>query len=315
MKKTLLLLLISIFTAALLFGATALVSKGISQKVADCPSDTSDDYTIEEFIPPKKTCYSLSEINSYKLNPDGSGEYILTQEIDFDGTGMSMVVKNNTNGNIQEYTYNCDYFKLDDQLLKFEEYFWFDFSIEENANANGVLTPGKYSADVILVTDDGGYITTPFYFTVEASPEATTPTEPETQNNTEAEQGTEKPTQENALVMPKLSKRWHKVNDDGGHIEILQQNGNDLKLLVTNSYNGTHFVSTKVSITLKDVHMVDGVMKGTSAFNYTDSTDNKGVGVISVSENSIVLTMKQEYDKGAGWSVNNTTGKYIIEEK
>ena len=115
--------------------------------------------------------------------------------------------------------------------------------------------------------------------------------------------------------MPKLSKRWHKVNDDGGHIEILQQNGNDLKLLVTNSYNGTHFVSTKVSITLKDVHMVDGVMKGTSAFNYTDSTDNKGVGVISVSENSIVLTMKQEYDKGAGWSVNNTTGKYIIEEK
>ena len=226
-----------------------------------------------------------------------------------------MVVKNNTNGNIQEYTYNCDYFKLDDQLLKFEDYFWFDFSIEENANANGVLTPGKYSADVILITDDGGYITTPFYFTVEALPEVTTPTEPETQDNTEAEQETEKPTQENTLVMPKLSKRWHKVNDDGGHIEILQQNGNDLKLLVTNSYNGTHFVSTKVSITLKDVHMVDGVMKGTSAFNYTDSTDNKGVGVISVSENSIVLTMKQEYDKGAGWSVNNTTGKYIIEEK
>ena len=329
MKKTILLLLISTFATALLFSVTALMSKTYSERAIDSTISTSSAYTILHFEPPIKNVYTLDEINCYIPN-EGSDcpNHTLKQEIEFDGEGMFMIVKD-ANNNVRTYEYSCEYFEIDGQILKFEEYFKFDFDIEENLNEYGLLEERIYTANVILVTDNGDCITHDFDFFIEDAPATPTDTQSapqpstekitETQEPTEkpteklTEKPTEKPTEKSNLVIPTLKKHWNKANETGQHIEILSQNGNKLTMIITNANDASDIVSTEFTVTLNNVYESDGLIKGNGTFHYTDSLGIKGVGVIIVSKNTIILDMSSQYPAGqnTGWCVNTSTGKYI----
>lgn len=315
MKKTMLLLSISIFATALLFSATALISKNMSNKVAECANHTSSVYEVVEFIPPTKQVYELNEINNYIQNPDCSN-HTLEQDIDFDGAGMSMTVLD-SEGNQHTYDYACDFFEIDGQMLKLEDYFTFDFNVEDNVNEYGILSEGFYTANVILTTDDGEYITQDFDFLIENTPKTSDQTQLDNQsqieNNSQAQAPTEKSPKKNNLVMPTIKKNWDKVNKSGEHIEILRQKGNNFTMIITNSNYGAKMVSTEVSFRLNNVYISNGVIKGDGYFHYTDSLKRTGTGHVKVSKNSIVLDMNEDcpLEYSSGWLINTSTGKYI----
>ena len=310
MKKTIQLLLISTLATVLLFSATILVSQIHTEKVYTSTNSTSSVYKVVDFSPPNKTVYSLEEINRYIPNDDNitCANHTLKQEIDFDGTGMTMTIEDNK-GQRQTYEYTCDYFVIDGQTLKCEEYFVFDFDVDKYLNEYGLLGEGNYDADVILITDDGECLTEEFHFCIEDVPE----TEAETQSATQPHTEPQEPTEKSNLVIPTLKKHWNKANEEGQHIQIINQDGNNLTLLITNSNADSDTVSTQVSVELSNVYLKDGEIKGEGTYRYIDSLGNHGVGGIKVSKNSIILDMNSYHsgDTNNGWCVNSSTGKYV----
>ena len=317
MKKTMQLLLISILATVLLFSVTVLVSQTLMERVYKSSYNTSSVYKVVDFTPPNKTVYTLDEINSYIPNDDTivATNHTLKQEIDFDGEGMAMTIEDK-NGNIKTYEYTCDYFEIDGQTLKCEDYFLFDFNADKYLNEYGLLEEGICAANIILITDDGECLTHEFDFSIVTVPknekETHSPTQPQTEAQvpTQPKTETQEPTEDSNLVIPKLKKHWNNANEMGQHIQITHQNGNELTLLITKFSPDSGAVSTQVSVELNNVYINNGEIKGVGTFNYIDSLAHYGGGRINVSKHSITIDMKCQYASGA-WCVNSFTGKYI----
>ncbi len=349
MKKTTVLLICSFLAVAILFGATAVVAKNISLNKMDEELSTSSLYEIVEFVEPDKTEYYLSDVQTVPVTAN-KDENRFIQKIDFDGTGMSITVRNVKTGEEQKYDYTCNYFELDGQIVIEEDNISFRF----DPGMNVMLTEGQYTADVILVTDDGESVIHKMPFTIVKDPvetqapteketikETQTPTQAPTQNETQAEVQSEtptltessqnnkpsdkktqnqeeKPTEANETsddgpVLSDITRTWNHMNNPNGvSLSINSQSGNTLNMTITCiKPNASQVVCADISVTLDDVWQDGNVVRGSGSFSYTDSFSNTGTGEIAVSDNVIILSINEETNAGLGFGISYASGKYI----
>lgn len=338
MKKTISMVLIAIFVISSVIGVTAVISK--NNIIKKPPLDTiaenttsSEHYEVIEFVPPEKTVYSLNDVYTVDLSTNEE-EKKFVQQIDFDGTGMSMTVKNNKTGDIKKHDYTCSHFNLEGEYIKTEGCLTFNF----NPGINTELTEGKYTTQVVLTLEDGECIFQEMEFTLTDDttnkPSAQTQTEPitETPQKQQAENktqlsdtSTDKETNDDKhdtnsdktntdeITIPQLKNIWcHARNPRGCTIRILSQDGNSFDMQICSSNeDATKIATADVSVTLKDVYYDGSVVRGNGSFEYTDSFGNTGTGTINVSENVILMVINEGYNAGSLWGISNTTGKYI----
>lgn len=325
MKKTLIIILTVIFAVGSVIGVTAAVSKNTKNAVIKDNSyqlTSSELYEVVEFIPPQKTVYSLSDVYTTYLGPDENGKENFVQNIDFDGTGMSMTVKNKETGKIEKHDYTCEYFDLEGKEIKCEKCLSFKFE----PGINTVLKEGIYTTSVILMTHDSHTVIHDMEFTLisDEKPVSTPHTEPQTQapteiptnpitdksdnNSDEAEQ-----TESDELVMPDITRTFVRTNDPSGSAIIVNsQNGNTLDMTISiSNENATKIAYTNVTVTLDDLYFDGAVVRGEGYFEYTDSFGNAGTGSVAVSKNVIILVINEEYNSGRGFGITYATGKYI----
>ncbi len=326
MKKTLLMILVAVVVITSVIGVTTAVSiKNVSKKPASNDTDiktvSSEDYEVIEFIPPEKTVYSLSEVYTVDISTN-EYEKNFVQQIDFDGTGMSMTIKHKKTGETQKYDYSCEFFNLEGEIVKCENYLTFNF----NPEINTVLAEGEHTVSVVLRLGEGETIVHDMSFTLvdDTTEKSNTPsqTENKAETNTQSKNPVSKPSentndnQENhvdKLVVPQLRTIWYHTNNPNGcTIEIENQNGNTLDLVICSSNeNATKIATAKVSVTLDDVYFDGAIVRGNGAFEYTDSFGNSGTGTLNVSENVIILVINEEYNAGRGFGISYNTGKYL----
>ena len=336
MKKKLLALLIVV---AVLTGVTCVTAAVINKPVSAKPvpgntnikTTESNIYEVVDFVPPTKTVYSLSEVYTIDISTE-PGEVKFVQNLDFDGTGMSMTVKNKNTGETSTYDYTCDHFNLEGEHIKCEGALSFYF----NPGVNTVLTEGEHTTEVMLITDDGECVMheTTFYLVDDS--------EKDTQSDTESEKNTDgknqdikiktpESTQKNEpqkpvsdkddakeetdeqLVLPPLHSIWvHYNNPHGCTIEITNQNGNTLDFTIcSTNVNATKIATADVTVTLNEVYKDGDIIRGNGTFEYTDSFSNSGTGTLNISENAIILVINEEYNAGRGFGISNNTGKYL----
>lgn len=325
MKKTLIIILTIIFAVGSVIGVTAAVSKNTKNAVIKDNSyqlTSSEVYEVVEFIPPQKTVYSLSDVYTTYLGPDENGKENFVQNIDFDGTGMSMTVKNKETGKVEKHDYICEYFDLEGKEIKCEKCLSFKFE----PGINTVLKEGIYTTSVILTTHDSHTVIHEMEFTLisDEKPVATPHTEPQTQaptktptnpvtDKSESSSDDVKQTEDDELVMPDITRTFVRTNDPSGSAIIVNsQNGNTLDLTISiSNENSTKIAYTDVTVTLQDLYYDGAVVRGEGYFDYTDSFGNAGTGSVAVSENVIILVINEEYNSGRGFGITYTTGKYI----
>ncbi len=325
MKKTLIIILTVIFAVDSVIGVTAAVSKNTKNAVIKDNSyqlTSSEVYEVVEFIPPQKTVYSLSDVYTIYLGPDESGKENFVQNIDFDGTGMSMTVKNKETGKVEKHDYTCEYFDLEGEEIKCENALSFKFE----PGINTVLKEGIYTTSVILATHDSHTVIHEMEFTLisDEKPVATPHTEPQTQTPTQTltKPATDKSdnnstdtqqTTSDELVIPDITRTFYHVNNPSGCAVIVNsQNNNTLSITISvSNENATKIALADVTVTLDDVYFDGILVRGEGSFEYTDSFGNAGTGTISVSENTIILVINEEYNSGKGFGITYATGKYI----
>ena len=179
MKKTLAILLVAILAIASVVGVTAASAQGVKtedstsglceiiESKADASAyastQSSDLYEIIEFTSPDKTVYSLTEdvCTQYTKVDD---EIVEIPAVDFDGTGMSMTIRNKVTGNTETYTY--EYRMMEDEGVetRIHRYLAFEFFPEEGE----VLTEGEYAVRVICISESGDYVCIDIPFTLVA---------------------------------------------------------------------------------------------------------------------------------------------------
>ena len=349
MKKITVLLICSFLAVSVLFGATAVVAKNISLNKIDEELSTSSLYEIVEFIEPDKTEYYLSDVQTVPVTAN-KDEKRFIQKIDFDGTGMSITVRNVKTGEEKKYDYTCNYFELDGKTVIEEDNITFRF----DPGMNVKLTVGQYTADVVLVTDDGESVVHKMPFTIVEDPvETQAPTEKETVKETQppTEAPTLEPTQEvvqsedstptkpsqnnkpsdikpqnqeempteapessdDSPVLPDITRTWNHMNNPKGvSLSINSQSGNTLNMTITCiKPNDSQIVTADISVTLDDIWQDGNVVRGSGSFSYTDSFSNIGIGEISVSDNVIILSITEESNAGLGFGISYASGKYI----
>lgn len=332
MKKKLLSILLVVAVIVGVAGVTiSVASKTTPQKAVindtDEKATTSKLYEVVDFVPPTKTVYSLSEVYTVDLSTK-EGEKRFVQGLDFDGTGMSMTVKNQKTGETKKYEYTCEYFNLEGEEIKCEGALSFYF----NPELNTVLTAGEHTTEIMLVTDDSECVMHEMTFTLidDTIKETQAPnkkptqaeTQPQTQTNTQqskpvADKNTnpdskqDKPVEN--LVIPQMRTLWyHSNNPNGCTIEITNQKGNTLSFTIccTNE-KATKIATADVTVTLNDVYEDGSIVRGNGSFEYTDSFGNSGTGTLNVSENVILMVINEEHNAGRGFGISNSTGKYL----
>lgn len=325
MKKTLIIILTVIFAVGSVIGVTAAVSKNTKNAVIKDNSyqlTSSEVYEVVEFIPPQKTVYSLSDVYTTYLGPDENGKENFVQNIDFDGTGMSMTVKNKGTGKVEKHDYTCEYFDLEGEEIKCEKCLSFKFE----PGINTVLKEGIYTTSVILTTHDSHTVIHEMEFTLisDEKPVATphietqtqapaqTPTNPVANNSDSNSDDTEQPPSDE-LVMPDITRTFVRTNDPSGSAIIVNsQNGNTLDITISiSNENATKIAYTDVTVTLEDLYFDGSLVRGEGYFEYTDSFGNAGTGSVAVSKNVIILVINEEYNSGKGFGITYATGKYI----
>ena len=113
------------------------------------------------------------------------------------------------------------------------------------------------------------------------------------------------------LVVPDVTGLWRNENNvKGCTIEISNQNGNTMDLLISSVRgNAAQIATFKITITVTP-EMVGSTVRGTDTFEYTDSFSNTGECSVTVSENVITLIVTEETHSGS-WGISNATGDYI----
>lgn len=331
MKKILAIVLIAIFVVVSVVGVTATVSKSakpITLNNSDIVLTSSEHYEVVEFTAPEKTVYSLSEdVYTIDVGVDKNGNDSFLQQVNFDGTGMSITVKNTRTNKTEKHDYSCEYFDLDGRKMKCENCLSFKFEPEKNT----ILTQGEYITQVILTTNDGSMVLYNMTFTLVDDTIKQPPTQAPTQepttpqneannvekniapdNNESDIEYSENEETEDEVVLPQIRSVWYAENNPNGcSICINSQQGNTLNLTVSAVRGKSSQIATSdITVTL-DCEYDDSIVRGYGGFEYTDSFGNCGTGSISVSENVIILVINEEYNSGRGWGISHNTGKYL----
>lgn len=136
------------------------------EEATECPHCKdrleNDSYELVDFKAPDKTVYTMDEVYNFSLiDTDGISE-IFFQQIDFDGTGTSMTIRNKETGEIEKYEYEDTYIMLGDEKFQCDENIFFDFHTKKNEE----LKEGVYTALAIVMTPDGDCIQRNFTFTL-----------------------------------------------------------------------------------------------------------------------------------------------------
>lgn len=176
MKKTLSIVLVAILIVGSVFGvaaATTATPDFATQDQVASGADASDYastkssmlYEVVDFTAPDKKVYSLKDdiIPSYTENENG--DIVAGDTVDFDGTGMSITVRNKLTGKTETYKYECRYMENpeDGSLERVDRWLTFEFNTEPGTK----LTAGEYAARVICITEDGSYVCVDIPFTLE----------------------------------------------------------------------------------------------------------------------------------------------------
>ena len=322
MKKTLLYLLLSITGVAILFGVTAIVTGRIENSPQDKIRNSSELYEILEFIPPDRTVYSLTE--TYREYYDNSNYRELVK---FDGTGMSMTVQNKVSGEVKTYKYISYEYYVGDEKVQSGKNLFFDFTPEENT----YLKEGEYTTYVYLLTDDGEIVITKMKFNLvdETKEGATKIPNQKPKNETVTEPSLAQPQGEDIpalaepiekdedLVIKDITGIWKQVNNpDSNKIEIFNQRSNRFDMTITASdEKKDRVVTSKVSVVMTDVWVKDNKIQGEGEFRYTDSYGNKGIGMLILEDEKLVLGITQDHDHGRGMGVVDAIGEYTLYSK
>lgn len=116
----------------------------------------------------------------------------------------------------------------------------------------------------------------------------------------------------NELTLPNVTGTWQHEKNPYCTVQVLNQNGNKLDLLIeSRNESATKIATAKTSVTL-DLTKDGNIVRGKSDFSFTDSFGNSGNGSISVCENVITIVIDELVDLGRGWSIGNATGEYIL---
>ncbi len=117
------------------------------------------------------------------------------------------------------------------------------------------------------------------------------------------------------LIFPDVTGTWKHETNPGCSLQIVNQNGNDLDLVIeSHNENYTKIATAKVSVTL-DTYMGKHGIVGTADFDYHDSFGSGGTGTITISEGVIHLEINKDYDPCAAWNITPATGTYVLESK
>lgn len=315
MKKTILYLILSLLAVAILFGITTIVFLKNPSKVSKFDLPISNDYEVVEFVEPDKTLYYLSDVSTIYDVIDEYGGTHFQQSIDFDGTGMSIVLRNKKTGELETYEYTGGYyFELDGHQVKCENSNFglmyssalnFDF----NPDYDTILTPGTYITDILVVTNSGEIFMHEMDFSLMADPTSnlTSQDKPDTLTHIENET-----TAAGLPVIPNLKRSWYHANDPSNCIvTVTNQDDDTFDLhIVCIKENSAEIATTDVSFTLDNVHKDSSTVRGESTFEYTDSYQNKGTGKISISAETIILVLQEEQITDASWGVSSASGCY-----
>ena len=121
---------------------------------------SSKNYEVVEFIPPKKTVYTMDDVVTHNLE-EIDGESQFCQEVQFDCTGMSITVRNKETGKTETGTYKVNSFDLDGELLQVIDC---NLTLQFIYENNSIIPPGEHTANVSFITKSGDTVTyeTPF---------------------------------------------------------------------------------------------------------------------------------------------------------
>lgn len=119
-------------------------------------------YELVDFKAPDKTVYTMDDIYEISLLDTDGVSRAFYQQIDFDGTGASMTIRNKETGETEKYEYEYTYIMVGGEKLRCESSIFFDFHTEKNE----VLTNGFYTALAIVMTPDDQCIQHTFTFTL-----------------------------------------------------------------------------------------------------------------------------------------------------
>ena len=308
MKKTLLYLLLSILAVTALFGVTAIVADNRMAESSGLASKSSDKYEVVYFEPPYRTIYYLSEVRTTEyIDEDGNKQ--LDYSLPFDGTGMSITVKHKESGKVKNYNYECEYFDLDGESIKYED----PIRFSNDSNSKFRFTEGEHTTSVELTTEDGEVVLHDFTYTmvdddrpdVETTP-AQTPTEVKYQTPEKEDAS------ENHLILNDVRGEWiHQINQENCKIEITKQNSNELEMTITiSNEKGTQVAIAAVNVAIDEIYIIDGELCGEGDFVYKDTFHNAGTGKIKVSQDSLTLSLSQGYNSNRGWNILRAIGEY-----
>ena len=116
----------------------------------------------------------------------------------------------------------------------------------------------------------------------------------------------------NNLKLADVTGTWQHVKNPYCTVQVLNQNGNKLDLLIeSRNESATKIATAKTSVTL-NLWKDGDIVRGESEFGFTDSFGNSGNGSISVSENKITVVINEIVELGRGWSIGNVTGDYVF---
>ena len=309
MKKTLLYLLLSCIAVAALFGVTAIVADNRMTENFDLNNISSKNYEVVYFVPPYRTIYYMSEVVTTEYTDD-DGNKQHSYHLPFDGTGMSITVKHKKTGKVKNYNYDCEYFELDGETIKYEN----PISFNNDLDSKFRYSEGEHTTSVVLTTDDGEIVMHDFTYTIVDDAKVNSPTTAE-QTPTEIKYQT--PPTENdesgkQLILDDVRGVWHhQINQKNCKIEITEQNSNELQFTITvSNERGTQVAIAVVSATLDDIRELDGVLYGQGDFVYKDTFHNASTGKIKVSKDSLTLSLTQGYNSNRGWSIMRAIGEY-----
>ena len=121
-------------------------------------------------------------------------------------------------------------------------------------------------------------------------------------------------TSEDELIIPTITGTWkHEKFPSNCSIDVNMQCGNTLDMTITVANDRlTKIAYSHVEVTLDNVYDDGVVIRGEGSFEYTDSFGNEGTGIVSASENVILLIINEEYNAGRGWGISRATGDYIF---
>ena len=313
MKKTIFKLILSFLAVAIILSVTTvIIIQKSANEIASSDFTPSNDYEVLDWHGPDKDIYYLSDVQTVSFETsEETNDIHFRQFIDFDCEGLTMTVKHKKTGDTKTYNYSGYSFEVDGEENQYNNVNFTSkssMSVQYIAQADTILTPGQFEAQVILVTDNGDCVVENWSFLLMDDPKSSL-TMHSKKDDIHSEPET---TPEGMPILPDISRAWYHAKEPGVHyLSITDQEDGSFTLHISSVTGEDSPIATAdVPITLENVHRDGSIVTGESDFEYTDSYGNKGVGKINVHEDAIILVINEVYSSGSNLGISKATGVY-----